>query len=89
MHIILTGATGTIGASALRQCLASPSVTQLSILSRKPFTLPVGEDLNPHKAEIIIHQDYSSYPSELLQKLNGADGCIWAQGIGQAEVPKE
>ena len=73
MHIILTGATGTVGGSALRQCLASPSVTQLSILSRRPFTLPVSEDLNVNKAEIIIHTDYYSYSSELLDKLRGAE----------------
>ncbi|KAJ6608278.1 hypothetical protein B0H10DRAFT_2068247 [Mycena sp. CBHHK59/15] len=40
MHLILTGATGTVGAPILRHCPAAPSITQLSILSRRPFALP-------------------------------------------------
>jgi uncharacterized protein YbjT (DUF2867 family) len=89
MHIILTGATGTVGAAVLRHCLASPNITRLSILSRQEFPLPVDDNLDVQKAQTIIHTDYSAYPDELLTKLKGADGCVWAQGISQTEVPKE
>jgi uncharacterized protein YbjT (DUF2867 family) len=89
MHIILTGATGTIGAEVLGHCLSSSKITRLSILSRRQFTLPVGEGLNANKAQIIVHEDYSKYPDELREKLKGAEGCIWAQGISQNEVSKE
>lgn len=89
MHIILTGATGTVGAAVLRHCLASPNITRLSILSRQEFPLPVDDNLDVQKAQTIIHTDYSTYPDELLTKLKGADGCVWAQGISQTEVPKE
>jgi uncharacterized protein YbjT (DUF2867 family) len=89
MHIILTGATGTVGAAVLRHCLASSKVTKLSILSRRQFALPVSEDLDVQKAHVIVHEDYSTYPDELSTKLNGAEGCVWAQGISQSEVTKE
>jgi len=85
MHIILTGATGNVGAPALSYCLKSPVITQLSILSRRTFPLPEGAS---DKARIIVHSDFSSYPDELLSELKGAQGCIWAQGISQSEVSK-
>ncbi|KAF9447708.1 hypothetical protein P691DRAFT_801893 [Macrolepiota fuliginosa MF-IS2] len=89
MHIILTGATGTVGSAVLRQCLTSPNVTKLSILSRREFALPTGDNLNTSKAEIIVHANYTEYPSELLDKLKGGDSCIWAQGISQSQVSKD
>jgi len=89
MHIILTGATGTVGAAVLRHCLASSNVTKLSILSRRQFALPVSEDLDVQKAHVIVHEDYSTYPDELSTKLKGAEGCVWAQGISQSEVTKD
>lgn len=89
MHIILTGATGTVGAAVLQHCLASPIITQLSILSRRQFALPTGNDLDIQKARVIVHGDYLTYPDDLLSNaLRGAQGCIWAQGISQSEVPK-
>jgi uncharacterized protein YbjT (DUF2867 family) len=89
MHIILTGATGTVGAAVLRNCLASPTVTRLSILSRRQFTLPVGDGLDAQKAQIIVHDNFAAYPSSLTDLLKGAEGCVWAQGISQNEVSKE
>jgi len=87
MHIILTGATGTVGAGVLQQCLASPEITQLSILSRCALTLPDGD--NTEKVKVLVHENYESYPEELLTQLKGADGCIWAQGVSQNSVKKE
>jgi len=90
MHVIITGATGTVGVAVLRHCLASPNITQLSILSRRQFALPTGDGLDVKKASVIVHQDYSTYPDELLSTvLRGAGGCIWAQGVSQSEVSKD
>jgi malate/lactate dehydrogenase len=90
MHIILTGATGTVGSAVLTSLLSSPTVSQLSILSRRQFDLPTGDNLDLKKAKIIVHKDYVSYPDELLKgALDGAQGCVWAQGISQTEVNKE
>jgi len=89
MHLILTGATGTVGHATLRHILSSPKVTQVSILSRRQFVLPVGDGLDVQKAHIIVHDNYVTYPEELLNKMKGAEGCIWAQGISQTEVSKD
>ncbi|KAF5361784.1 hypothetical protein D9756_002536 [Leucocoprinus leucothites] len=89
MHLILTGATGTVGNAVLTHCLASPKITRLSILSRKDFSLPQGEKLDTTKAEVIVHTNYTEYPPSLLEKLKGSDGCVWAQGISQTQVSKD
>lgn len=85
MHIILTGATGTLGLATLQHTLSSPSITRLSILSRRPVALADGHE----KAEVILHNDFESYPDEVLDKLRGATGCVWALGISQTKVGKE
>lgn len=87
MHLILTGATGLVGTAVLSHILALPhgQVDKLTILSRKP--VPLAED-HPI-TEVIIHHNYGTYPDDLLQKLKGADGVIWAQGISQNEVDRE
>ena len=89
MHLILTGATGTVGTGILKYCLSSPRVTQLSILSRRPFDLPSGPGLDPTKARVIVHTDYTNYPNEVLEQLKDAHGVVWAQGISQAQVNAE
>jgi uncharacterized protein YbjT (DUF2867 family) len=90
MHIILTGATGTVGSAVLKHLLTSPTVSRLSILSRRNFDLPTAENFDLKKANIIIHEDFLSYPDELLKgALAGAEACIWAQGVSQNDVGKE
>ena len=90
MHLILTGATGVVGSSVLQHCLASSSITKLSILSRRDFDIAAfaGPAFVPHvgKARVIVHTDYTSYPQDLLDQLQGAKGVIWAQGISQFSV---
>ena len=89
MHLILTGATGLVGSAVLAHILSLPAgqVTRLSILSRKPVLM--AEAANKPNIKYIQHNDFSSYPPELLQELKGADGVIWALGISQTEVNKE
>jgi len=89
MHLIVTGATGWVGYAVLQHCLASSNVTRLSILSRRTFDLPTGAQYDTSKAKIIIHKDYTSYPSELLAQLRGAEGVVWAQGIARTQVNRE
>jgi uncharacterized protein YbjT (DUF2867 family) len=84
MHLILTGATGLVGSGVLQHMLVTKAVTKVSILSRKP----VAQAENNPKVDVIIHKDFKQY-SEALEKLKGADGCIWALGISQNSVTKE
>jgi len=85
MHVILTGATGTCGSAVLSYCLREPAITRISILSRKPVKQAEGHE----KAHTVIHDDFEKYPSDVLEKLKGAQACIWALGISQTEVTKE
>src|SRR3954466_13885393 len=85
MHLILTGATGLVGSGVLHHMLTTPSVSKISILSRRPVPQAEGHA----KAHVIIHTDYNNYPSEILEQLKGAEGCVWAQGISVTQVSKE
>ncbi|KAH6675557.1 hypothetical protein B0J14DRAFT_366463 [Halenospora varia] len=85
MHLILTGATGLVGSGVLHSMLTNASVSKVSILSRRPVPLADGHS----KANVIIHKDFSSYPSEVLEQLKDADGVVWAQGISMMQVPKD
>ncbi|KAM3075156.1 hypothetical protein ACMFMG_007390 [Clarireedia jacksonii] len=85
MHIILTGATGLVGSGVLQTMLTSPSITKLSILSRRP--VPQAE--NHTKAHVIIHQDFTNYPESVLEQLKDAEGCVWALGISSAGMDRE
>ncbi|KAJ7081015.1 hypothetical protein C8R44DRAFT_906658 [Mycena epipterygia] len=87
MHLILTGATGTVSFPIFRHCLTSPQITRLSILARRDFALP--PDLDTSKARVLMHKDFSVYGPEVLAQLDGAEGCIWAQGTSQNGVRVE
>ena len=89
MHLILTGATGVVGSSVLAHVLSLPAgqVTRLSVLSRRPVAM--ADAANKPNITFIQHNDFSSYPPELLQELKGADGIIWALGVSQNDVNKE
>ncbi|KKY21165.1 putative nucleoside-diphosphate-sugar epimerase [Phaeomoniella chlamydospora] len=100
MHLILTGATGLVGTSVLAHVIASSSasstsrkVTKLSILSRNT-NIPYLQKFpltatSPLEINVIQHKDFESYPSELLKRLEGADGVVWALGVSQNDVQTE
>lgn len=74
MKVIVTGATGLVGSALVRWCIASTKISQALVLTRKP--LPDTITANP-KVTVIQHDDFASYPPELLAKLAGAEGCLW------------
>jgi uncharacterized protein YbjT (DUF2867 family) len=85
MHLILTGATGLVGSAVLHHMLSTPSISQISILSRRPVPQAEGHT----KAKVIIHKDFNTYTSDVLEQLKGAEGVVWAQGISVTQVTKE
>lgn len=85
MHLILTGATGLVGSSVLDAMLKSKEITKISILSRSSVALAAD---NP-KADVIIQRDFEKYDPELLNKLQGANGVVWALRISQLKITKE
>ncbi|MCJ1378440.1 hypothetical protein MMC17_001539 [Xylographa soralifera] len=84
MHLILTGATGLVGSACLQQMLIEKRVTKISILSRRPVPMASGHP----KVQVILHTDFSVYEPNVLAKLEGAEGCVWAQGTGSNNVSK-
>jgi uncharacterized protein YbjT (DUF2867 family) len=86
-HLILTGATGLVGSAALAHVLSLPAgkISKLSILSRKAVPLAEGKA----NVEVIIQKDFTTYEPDVLEKLKGAEGCIWAQGVSATQVDKE
>ena len=86
-HLILTGATGLVGSAVLVNLIARPAteVSKVTILGRREH--PLVKD-NP-RFESIVHKDFNTYDAELLERMKGASGVIWAQGISITAVPRE
>jgi len=74
MKLILTGATGYIGSEVLAQCLKSPLITSIFVLSRPKLPDLVAKYA---KLEVIIIEDFMNYPESVMTQLSGADACIW------------
>ncbi|THH06863.1 hypothetical protein EW145_g3785 [Phellinidium pouzarii] len=76
--IILTGATGAAGLSILRSAIADPAISHITVISRRdiPSSIP-----SLDKVTRIAHNDFSSYPPDVLSKLAGHDALVWALGI--------
>ena len=85
MHLVLFGATGLVGTAVLRSMISTPSVSKITILSRKPVPLA---DKDP-KCNVVLHNDFLNYDKELMAKLDGAKGVVWALGVSQNSVNKK
>ncbi|KAG7124996.1 Leucinostatins biosynthesis cluster protein T like [Verticillium longisporum] len=87
MHLILTGATGLVGTSVLNAMLKTNAITKISILSRRP--VPMAQNSDDPRVEVIIHKDFAKYEPEVMDKLQGATGAVWALGVSQTQASKE
>ncbi len=74
MKIILTGATGFVGAEVLSRLIATPAVTAITCLSRRDL------GMQSEKVTTILHSDFAAYDQTLVEQLAGHDACIWALG---------
>jgi nucleoside-diphosphate-sugar epimerase len=74
MKSILTGCTGFIGSEVLSQCLRNPTITSVVVLSRRQLPDSV---INDPKLNVVIMEDFNSYPVPVLKEFAGADACIW------------
>lgn len=87
MHLILTGATGLVGSGVLDAMIKMKDITKISIISRRPVKM--ADDAHDPRINVIIHKDFNKYDKDLLDKLRGASGVVWALGISQTAVTKE
>ncbi|KAK3644009.1 hypothetical protein LTR56_009861 [Elasticomyces elasticus] len=83
MKIILTGATGWVGGGILAACLSSPSITHIIAISRRPLSIV------DSKLTVILHDDYTHYPDNVLAQLQGAKACIYSLGTNVPIKPAE
>ncbi|KZT37304.1 hypothetical protein SISSUDRAFT_961629, partial [Sistotremastrum suecicum HHB10207 ss-3] len=82
MKLILTGATGAAGLAILRAASRDPSVSHITVLSRRPLP-PHAAEFSKSKTEVILHQNFTEYPPTLTEKLKDHDAVIWALGASQ------
>ncbi|KAK0663891.1 hypothetical protein QBC41DRAFT_381054 [Cercophora samala] len=73
MKIILVNSTGLVGDAIAFQCLANKDIQDVHILSSAAMP-----QVYSAKARHLVHQDFMSYEPELIEKLAGAQACIWA-----------
>lgn len=74
MKVIVTGATGLAGRGIVKACLSDDRITKVVILARRE---PAEEVKTNPKVEVVLHDDFSQYPDELMEKLGGAEACLW------------
>jgi hypothetical protein len=74
MKIILLGASGMVGAGALREALAASEVESVLSIGRRPCGVE-----HPKLRELLLADlfDFSAVEDQLV----GYDACIWAVGI--------
>ena len=74
MKVILTGVTDFIGSEVLTQCCANPAITSIIALTRRPLSADITKD---PQVQIIVMKDFTTYPKEVVEQLEGADAYIW------------
>jgi uncharacterized protein YbjT (DUF2867 family) len=82
MRLIITGATGMVGAEVLRQAIADSEIESVTAIVRRAV------DVTHPKLKTILHQNFSDY-SNLADVFKNNDACIWCLGISQNLVSKE
>lgn len=82
MNVLLFGATGMVGAGALRECLLDPQVERVLAVGRSP--------LGQHhpKLQEIVQKDLADITS-LSPQLQGFDACFFCLGISSLGMSQE
>jgi uncharacterized protein YbjT (DUF2867 family) len=74
MKVIVTGATGFVGREVVARCIVHHRITNVIVLARRAIDDTLSKD---PKVQVIVHEDFSTYPSSLMEQLKGAEACIW------------
>lgn len=77
MNVILFGATGMVGAAALRECLQDPRVASVIAVVRSPT------GVTHAKLREVNHDDYFQYDS-LIGEFKRSDACFFCLGVSSA-----
>jgi uncharacterized protein YbjT (DUF2867 family) len=82
MNLLVTGATGLVGAEVVRQAIIDDDISQVTCLVRREGTIQ-----HP-KLKYIVHNNFLDY-SSMVDLFRQQDACIWALGVSQTQVSKE
>jgi len=82
MKVIITGATGMIGKGVLLECLDSPEVNEILVITRNSL------NMDHPKLKEIIHHDFSDY-SDIKERLSGFDACFFCLGISAVGLKED
>ncbi len=80
----------TAGLAIYRAALTDPSIQRVTLLTRR--AVPPWAELPANateKTEVILHDDFKSYPAELAKHLAEHDALIWALGKSSIGMTKE
>ncbi|WP_433970815.1 epimerase [Tunturiibacter lichenicola] len=77
MNVVLFGATGMVGQSALRECLLDPDVNNVISVVRTATT-----PTNPKLRELVL-PDFTNY-SAVESELTGLDACFFCLGVASS-----
>ncbi len=74
LNVIITGSTGMVGKGVLLECIDSPDVESILVLSRSPI------DVMHPKVKEIIHKDFFDL-SSVRDQLTGYNACFFCLGV--------
>ena len=82
MRVVLFGATGMVGASALIECLGDPRVESVLVVRRKPsgVSLP--------KVTEIVHSDFFDF-RPIQARFADCDACFFCLGVSAVGMSEE
>jgi nucleoside-diphosphate-sugar epimerase len=83
MKVIVTGSTGYIGREILLQCLSCSLITSVVAISRR------NPGIVHAKLSIVLHDNFSCYPSTILSQIQDAQACIYCLGTNIPVKPPE
>ncbi|ODN80969.1 hypothetical protein L202_03081 [Cryptococcus amylolentus CBS 6039] len=89
--IIITGATGNAGSAVLSAAIASPDISHITVLARRPpyETSPKVEYIQIPSNEYPKGFDGIDEEPGLVERLRGSGACIWALGVSQTQVDEK
>ncbi|MCI0708038.1 MAG: NAD(P)H-binding protein [Ignavibacteriae bacterium] len=82
MHILVTGATGLVGAEVIRLAIVDDDIRQVTALVRRPLAIQHPK-LTTHE-----HPNFLDY-SSLSPQLKTVDVCLWCLGVSQSQVNEQ
>lgn len=83
LNVIITGTTGMVGKGVLLECLEDPDISQVLVINRRPL------DMQHHKLQEIIHQNFHDFSPLNKEQLSGYNACFFCLGVSSMGMSEE